>query len=487
MLLVAALPVLAAAQENAFRTNWQPHLQAATADEAVNVTRPTHCKLAVVGAGWGGAYLAWRLAVDTTTVNASDVCVFEANGRVGGRIFSVHGLPNFADITVDVGGYRFQESQKLPADLVWKALELPTTCYDWKCAQACEGVTCYVIKDAYGNNAGYATAIEAMLAKLEAMGAGTQVHFGMRLTKITPAPSVSATASALTFADGTVVTADRTVLNMPRNAIEHLDQTSLLFSSAATPANVSTLLGNVETFGMNKVYAWYEDAWWSTKLGKMEGYFNSHGKPTKTKPVPLEGRYHDGPQRCVVGTDTAGEPVYSGFKVPYGNCSGALEVFYGRAMPYYQALMPSPLQPLTVATHDGSVGGVLGQTLIADVHQTLMEHHALQLRAKGVDPASIKPPLTVVLSNWIADGLYTPGIGHVFTDGWPSADAAKAALRKPSAEYDVFVVDQDYGYQSGWAVGSLIMAEKILQAELGIAKPSWLDDDWYTQNVLAHL
>jgi hypothetical protein len=40
------------------------------------------------------------------------------------------------------------------------------------------------------------------------------------------------------------------------------------------------------------------------------------------------------------------------------------------------------------------------------------------------------------------------GIGHVFTDGWPSADAAKAALRKPSAEYDVFVVDQDYGYQS---------------------------------------
>jgi hypothetical protein len=86
------------------------------------------------------------------------------------------GLPNFADITVDVGGYRFQESQKLPADLVWKALELPTTCYDWKCAQACEGVTCYVIKDAYGNNAGYATAIEAMLAKLEAMGAGTQAR-----------------------------------------------------------------------------------------------------------------------------------------------------------------------------------------------------------------------------------------------------------------------------------------------------------------------
>ena len=72
---------------------------------------------AVVGAGWGGSYLAWRLSVDTQTVNASGVCVFEGNGRVGGRIFSVRDLPHFGDLTVDVGGYRFQETQKLPADL----------------------------------------------------------------------------------------------------------------------------------------------------------------------------------------------------------------------------------------------------------------------------------------------------------------------------------------------------------------------------------
>ena len=54
-------------------------------------------RLAVVGAGWGGAYIAWRMAVDTKALNATDVCVFEANGRVGGRIYSVRGLPGFAD------------------------------------------------------------------------------------------------------------------------------------------------------------------------------------------------------------------------------------------------------------------------------------------------------------------------------------------------------------------------------------------------------
>ena len=73
-----------------------------------------------------------------------------------------------------------------------------------------------------------------------------------------------------------------------------------------------------------KVYAWYDDAWWNTKLGKMEGYF--HGGMGRA--APLYGRYHDGPQRCLIGHDTAGRPIYSGTKVPFGNCSGALEVYY---------------------------------------------------------------------------------------------------------------------------------------------------------------
>ena len=100
-----------------------------------------------------------------------------------------------------------------------------------------------------------------------------------------------------------------------------------------------------------------------------------------------------------------------------------------------------------------------------------------------IDPKAIAPPATVVVANWIEDGRFTPGIGSL----WPSTDAAKAAVRKPSAQFDVFVVNQDYGYHSGWAVGSLIMAEKVLQAEMQIAKPTWLDDAWYQKNVVKRL
>eukprot|EP00966_Prymnesium_polylepis_P199593 4625547-Prymnesium_polylepis.1 len=81
---------------------------------------------------------------------------------------------------------------------------------------------------------------------------------------------------------------------------------------------------------MTKVYAWYDDAWWSSKLGLMEGYFatsNSSaspdaplsevlaaGAPPADAQAPLLGRYHDGPQRCLIGHDTAGMPIYSGEK-----------------------------------------------------------------------------------------------------------------------------------------------------------------------------
>jgi len=187
--------------------------------------------------------------------------------------------------------------QRLPADLVWGALKLPTACYDWKCQAQCEGTTCHVIKDAYGNNAGYASVIARMLGELE--NAGARVMFAARLTKVSAAPLVSESAARLTFANRGSLTADTVVLNMPGNAITSLDKSSLIFDDK-TPSNVTKLLESVFVFGMNKVYAWYADAWWSTKLGLMEGYFKSHGRGSEgaASPAPLEGRYHDGPQKC---------------------------------------------------------------------------------------------------------------------------------------------------------------------------------------------
>jgi len=230
------------AHTTGFESRWRPELGRAVADGAVGGASnmlPPRCKLAVIGAGWGGVYTAWRLAIDTDTIRASDVCVFEANGRVGGRVFSVHDLPHFGDLAIDVGGYRFQESQRLPADLVFGALKLPTACYDYGCQSQCEGPqNCYILRDTYGNNAGYASVVERMLSDLEAGGA--TVWFGATLVSVEqPSSAYSGAApnsTVLRFADGRAgVLADRVVLNLPANAIQRLDRSSVLFTDSPAP------------------------------------------------------------------------------------------------------------------------------------------------------------------------------------------------------------------------------------------------------------
>jgi len=68
---------------------------AAEADAA-----PVDCKVTIIGGGIGGAYTAWRLAVDAKVEAGRDVCLFEAKERFGGRILTVEGVPGFEDYAV---------------------------------------------------------------------------------------------------------------------------------------------------------------------------------------------------------------------------------------------------------------------------------------------------------------------------------------------------------------------------------------------------
>jgi len=61
---------------------------------------PAHCKVVIVGGGIGGAYAAWRMAVDSGKVEGEDVCLFEASDRFGGRIRTVSDVPGFEGYTV---------------------------------------------------------------------------------------------------------------------------------------------------------------------------------------------------------------------------------------------------------------------------------------------------------------------------------------------------------------------------------------------------
>lgn len=194
-------------------------------------------------------------------------------------------------------------------------------------------------------------------------------------------------------------------------------------------------------------------------------------------PIPLEGRYHDGPLKCIESYDSAGDPVYSRYKVPFGNCSGALEVYYSFGDTFFKKYMTNPLKPLAVLKATDKEG----KEFIDELHSILLDYHISDFKEKGIDPSSLAKPTLVMIGNWLADAPVAPSCGIDY-----DSEEDKALLRRPVPHFDIFVADVDYGSNGCWAVGSLIASEKVLQAEFNLSKPDWLDQQWYNENILEH-
>ncbi len=84
-----------------------------------NASRSTADALdtAIVGAGVGGLYTAWRLL--GCGQPADGIGVFEASERIGGRLFSVS-MPGTTGIAAEFGGMRFLASHTLITSVATK-------------------------------------------------------------------------------------------------------------------------------------------------------------------------------------------------------------------------------------------------------------------------------------------------------------------------------------------------------------------------------
>jgi len=106
---------------------------AAAASPAAAGVNYEGCSTVIVGAGIGGAYTAWRLAVDDGGRKAAgrSICVFEAAARPGGRILTFRDAPSpFDGSAVDLGAYRFHRGEHAMVRSVAEGrLGLVTHCY----------------------------------------------------------------------------------------------------------------------------------------------------------------------------------------------------------------------------------------------------------------------------------------------------------------------------------------------------------------------
>jgi hypothetical protein len=231
-------------------------------------TAPTHCSLTVVGGGWGGAYFAYRMCVDTETIACENVCVFEANQRFGGRAYSTpvneEGVPE--PLTVDMCAYRMRLSGA-PTSTGAEEIVVGVTSSEEALGMPLVGYTnpddstFKVVDDGLGNNAGYNKPIYKMLEIIEERGG--RVFKGQRAEGVYRAPPGSAHPLVVRFATGEIaeVTADMTFLNTPWAAVNQMDPSSALFTD--TNATARECVEMITSSSVSaKYYAQYDDAWW---------------------------------------------------------------------------------------------------------------------------------------------------------------------------------------------------------------------------------
>jgi monoamine oxidase len=81
--------------------------------------------VAVVGGGIGGAYAAWRLQTDPR-YGATSIHLFEASGRIGGRLESLT-PPGAPELRAEFGGMAFTSRHTFVYGLVTKVFQLATS------------------------------------------------------------------------------------------------------------------------------------------------------------------------------------------------------------------------------------------------------------------------------------------------------------------------------------------------------------------------
>lgn len=457
-----------------------------TCDNSNYGPAPKSCHFTIVGGGWAGIYAAWRLVVDERHFNGSDVCLFEASDRFGGRTYTIfgHENPYLKGINLDIGAYRFAFQQHLPADLLRGPLNLSTSCYIPSCKPEPlddDLVLHKLVDPTTGESAGYGSALVRMISHLSSMGVRMTLGHKLEAIRASDAQGLKLLWATGRGSEQSETDSDSVFLNLPRHAVKALSADSVIFQES--PAQTQELLkcsaelyGNQSTEASVKVYLIYEDAWWISKLGLREGEVHA-----LTTDPPIYLRYHDGPTQC-----------------HQHGCRGALLVQYAHTLEtgasWYMQFQRDWKQTLGIFTSG---------PLLQEVHRKLMAMHVEMLYAAGMTPDDVVKPVAAFVGFWshAKQMSFAPAPDPLeCSTGKPlppclhgiSPAVYWRQIRKPIQSRQIFLANNDWWLEEPsvdlmppyWAEVSLRTAERVLHDYVGLQKPPWLNETYYRHSVL---
>lgn len=409
------------------------------------------CGVGVVGAGTGGLYTAMRL-VDENKFSASDVCIFEATERVGGRLYSLRGFGPDHKLTVDAGGYRtWPEYTPTTHSLIKDYLGLNVGCYEDESLLdgPCER---FNIVDDDGNKIGFASFVEEMMQKL--VDGGACFFPRHELKSISHQPDGTNT---LSFSNGaTASNVPQLILNVPqRSLLKILRKSDIPFVDGVNEEQeLFEAAHSVQSEVVTKLYLYYDDAWWY-KLNLFNGDFDF---PGDAQEMLLKGRYHDGHVECTSSND----------------CHGFLLAVYahdfgGNKAQFFRRYQRDRPEPVTIISNTDTEGAAF----LRHAHDRLKEYHLYNtenatysgFEAQQVFDSSDEPSFAV-LATWNPGTFAYGGGWHHWTD---LSKVNKAVA--PLNEYNIHVINEAFSKLQGWAEGSLLLADKVLEEHFSVQRP----------------
>lgn len=319
-----------------------------------------------------------------------------------------------------------------------------------------------------GRRVGMATLLDRMAAGLTA--AGGRIHFGHRVVFLSRAGRGGSVR--LSFANGRSVVAERVIVNAGKADVAAWGVASLPIAGASP--SFRTGLDAVYVAPSSKMYCWWADSWWMTKLRL------TRGRGRLSHPI-FSLRYHDGHVTCKDKANLRG-------------CRGALLVSYGlgdatgvRQSIWSHGFSPMPFSPLSAAPDNhvdlvtkeevyGSGGGAASarrRLLWASVLSGLRDAHAGMAAAVGLTAAELIPdPDACASAVWWDVGVHalSAHARHAAGGDWLRDYA------RPVGGVNVYLVNEAWAEDRGWAEASLRSSERVLYHHLGMRRPKWMEE-----------
>lgn len=318
-----------------------------------------------------------------------------------------------------------------------------------------------------GRRVGMATLLDRLAAGLTA--AGGRIYFGHRVVFLQRAGRGGSVR--LSFADGRSVVAGRVIVNAGKADVAAWGVTSLPIAGASRSFRAG--LDAVYVAPSSKMYCWWADSWWMTKLRL------TRGRGRLSHPL-FSLRYHDGHVTCKD-------------KAKLRGCRGALLVSYvlGDATGVRQSIWSHgfsrhPFSPLsaspanrvdlmTKAEARGRGGGAARarrRLLWASVLSGLRAAHAGMAAAAGVTAAELIPdPDACASAVWWDVGVHA-------LSPYARAAGGRDWLRdyaRPVGGVRVHLVNEAWAEDRGWAEASLRSAERVLYHHVRMRRPRWME------------